>query len=131
MKPRNTVRFGWKAIGAVAFVAVGLVIVGASHESRAQLLTYLPFVLILACPLTMLIMMGSMGSMHQNSERRQLQDGMSDVLPNTSNLTRDEQLWALRNEITHIDWRQESLRRDLERLEHERSLDPDITATSR
>lgn len=42
-------------------------------------------------------------------------------------LTRDEQIWALRNEHTKIAWRQETLRQDLERLEGKHVVDADKT----
>ena len=131
MNNRKLGTFNWKLIGGAVLVILALVIgvFLAQGNSAAGLLTYLPFLLILACPLMMVFMMGSMG--HHGSEPHTLHDGVSDEMPDMSGLTRDEQVWALRNELTRMAWRQEALRQDLEHLEHEHVVDADEAAMIR
>lgn len=112
----------WKRVGGAALVILALVagVFLALGNSAAGLLAYLPFLLILACPLMMIFMMGSMnsmGTMNHHSRPRGLQDGAYDNRPTMEGLTRDEKVWALRYELTSMAWRQESLRQELERLE--------------
>ena len=125
--------FNWKLIGGAVLVILALAIgvFLAQGTSAAGLLTYLPFLLFLACPLMMVFMMGSMG--HHGSVPHALHDhdGVHDDSPNMSGLTRDEQIWALRNELTRMAWRQEALRQDLEHLEHEHVVDADEAAMIR
>jgi hypothetical protein len=78
----------------------------------------------------MIFMMGSMDRMdHSQSGLLGRHDGINDEVPDTTGMTRDEQVWTLRNELTRIAWRQETLRQDLERLEHDRVADTEEPAT--
>lgn len=117
MNNRKLGTFNWKLIGGAVLVILALVIgvFLAQGNSAAGLLTYLPFLLILACPLMMVFMMGSMG--HHGSEPHALHNSVHDDSPNMSGLTRDKQVWALRNELTRMAWRQETLCQKLEQLE--------------
>ena len=129
--------FTWKRVGGAVLVILALVagLLLAQRNSTSELLAYLPFLLILACPLMMVFMMGSMGSMdHRHSASHLHDDSVDDAMPNMPNMsgmTRDEQVWILRNELTRMAWRQESLRQDLERLENEHTADAEKTATPR
>ena len=112
--------------GLAIVVGAGLVI--AALRSGTGLLSFLPFLLILACPLMMIFMMGSMnhssGSEHDHT-------AMSVDTPNMKGLTRDQQVRVLRGEMTKLAWRQEALRQDLEHLESDRVVDAEPTATTR
>ena len=66
----------------------------------------------------MIFMMSSMGQHHMAGSDEQPGDTSED-LPNLAGLPRDQQVWALRNELTRMAWRQEALRHDLEQLEAE------------
>lgn len=134
MKNRLLGAFTWKRIRGVALVTLALVagLLLAQGSGGSGLLAYLPFLLILACPLMMIFMMGSMGRMeHGQSGLSGRHDGISDEMPDTTGMTRDEQVWMLHNELTRMTWRQESLRQALERLEHDHAVDADETATVR
>lgn len=134
---KHSSAFMWKRVGGASLVILALVagLLLAEGSNASGLLAYLPFLLILACPLMMIFMMGSMGSMdHPKSASHQHDESVDDALPDMSKLTRDEQVWTLRNELTRTAWRQESLRQDLKRLEHEehdRTENPDKAATVR
>lgn len=133
MKSRLLGAFTWKRIGGVALVMLALVagLLLAQGNGGSGLLAYLPFLLILACPL-MMIFMGSMGRMeHDQSGLPRRHDGINDAMPDPTGMTRDEQVWTLHNELTRMAWRQESLRQELERLEHDHAVDADETATVR
>ena len=130
MHEKPSRRRGWRLIAGLALVVVGLGVFVVLQGSIAPLLTYLPFLLILACPLMMIFMMGSMNSMdtmHHHSGPQGLHDGAYDNTPTMEGLTRDEQIWALRNELTKMAWQQETLRQDLERLEGKHLVDADKT----
>ncbi len=134
---KHSSAFSWKWVGGAALLILALV-AGLSlvqGNNASGLLGYLPFLLILACPLMMPFMMGSMGSMVHRQSASQHEDncvdGAAPRMPDMSGMTRDEQVWTLRNELTRMAWRQESLRQDLERLEHERIADGEETATPR
>lgn len=125
-------RLNWKHVGGIALVILALVagLLLAQGNSTSELLPYLPFLLILACPLMMLFMMGAMGSMdHRSSGSHARYDSINGETPNMSGMTRDQQIWALRNELARMAWRQESLRQDLERLEHEPVVEGHETVT--
>lgn len=134
---RQAGTFSWKRIGGAALVILaflaGLLLVNGN--SASGLLAYLPYLLILACPLMMIFMMGSMGSMdHRHAASHHHDDRVGEAapsMPEMSGMTRDEQVWTLRNELTRMAWRQESLSQDLERLEHERTADAEEIATPR
>jgi uncharacterized membrane protein len=134
---RQAGAFSWKWIGGAALVILALLagLLLVQGNSASGLLAYLPYLLILACPLMMIFMMGSMGSMdHGQSASHHHDDSVGEAapgIPDMSGMTRDEQVWTLRNELTRMAWRQESLRQDLERLEHERTTDAGETATPR
>jgi uncharacterized membrane protein YuzA (DUF378 family) len=119
----------WKLIGVLALAVVVIVALLATFGNGTSLLAYLPYLLLLACPLMMIFMMGSMG--HHGSGPHALHDGVHNDGPDIAGLTRDEQVWALRNELTRMAWHQEALRQDLERLEHERVVDADEAARTR
>lgn len=121
-------RFGglWRWLLAAA-VAVGAILIFATGGSGGG--TGLWFLLVLACPLMMLFMMGSM--QHQPNADGSHSHMVSDESPDLTGLTRDEQIRALRNEMTRMNWRQEALRQELERLEGERTVDTAPTGGAR
>lgn len=128
MKNRQSGAVNWRLIGGTALailVLVGGVLI-AQGNGGPTLLAYLPFLLILACPLMMLFMMRSMGSMdHHPAGPHEVGDGTGDDRLDMATLTRNQQVWALRNELTKLAWRQEALREDLERIEQMPVTDAD------
>jgi hypothetical protein len=119
----------WKLIGGLALAVIVVVALLATFGNGTSLLPYLPYVLLLACPLMMFFMMGSMG--HHGSGPHTQHDSAHDDGPDRARLIREEQVWALRSELTRIAMRQDSLRQDLERLEHEKVVGADEAARTR
>ena len=119
----NRTLFNWKVLTVVAAVGIGLLIATQNAAGALPIL-----LLVLVCPLMMMFMMGSMnhssGSEHDHT-------AMSGATPDMKGLTRDQQVRALRGEMTKLAWRQEALRQDLEHLESERVVDTEPTATTR
>ena len=76
-----------------------------------------------------------MGSMGHLSGLKPDHAAMSATVPDLNGSTRDQQVRALRSELTRLAWRQEALRRDLELLETNRTakrgVDAEITAGTR
>jgi hypothetical protein len=68
----------------------------------------------------MIIMMASMGHMSESDQSAHQHGAVSDTTPDLRGLSHDEQVHALRSELTKLAWRQETLRQDLEHLEPER-----------
>jgi DUF2933 family protein len=94
------------------------------------LLGYLPYLLILlilACPVMMLFMMGSMGHNHMAGSNVP-QGDVSDDSRELAGLAHDEQVRALRDQLTSMAWRQEALRHDLEQLEPDRVVEAEKSA---
>lgn len=120
-------------VGLVLVIGSGLVVLALANGTN--LLSFLPFLLILACPLMMIFMMGSMGHNHMSGMSSDEQHSAAPGdLPDLSGLPRDRQVWALRRELTRMAWQQEALRHDLEQLEAEqkadRIVDAERTATT-
>ena len=105
--------WGWLLVAAVA---VGAIVFLATAGNGSGIGLW--FLLILACPLMMLFMMGSM--QHQPGADGSQHHTAAGEAPNLEGLTRDERIQVLRTEMTRMNWRQESLRQELERLEQER-----------
>jgi hypothetical protein len=109
----------WKLVGGLVAV-IGLVILFAALSgfgwNLAAILPFLPFLLILACPLMMIFMMGPMGH-HHMAGPEQHHDAMAEDLPDLAGLPHEQQVAALRHELTRMAWRQESLRQTLEQVE--------------
>jgi hypothetical protein len=107
--------------GLVVVIGIGLVFAALSSGGSSTLLSFLPFLLILACPLMMIFMMGSMGSMgHGHSAGSALPPGStSEDLPNLTGLSPDQQMRTLRHELTCVAWRQEALRQTLAKVQAE------------
>lgn len=112
----------WLLVAGVA--VVGILIVATFANGGAGGLWLL---LILACPLLMLFMMGSMSHNHMSQTDEQ-QDGMIEDAPNLAGLSRDEQVRALRRKLIQLAWQQGALRQDLERLEAEPLADAESRA---
>jgi hypothetical protein len=111
----------------VSALAVGAIVVLATAGNGGGIGLW--FLLALACPLMMLFMMGSM--QHQpgaDGSQRHMAGGEG---PTLEGLTRDEQIRTLRTEMTRMNWRQESLSQELERLERERLADTTPTGGAR
>jgi hypothetical protein len=120
-----------KLLGGLALL-IGLGVVIVALGSGTNLLAFLPFLFILACPLMMFFMMGSMGHDRMGHDRmghdhmvgsEGQQGGASDDLPDLAGLPRDQQIWNLRHELTRMAWRQEALRQNLEQLEAEQKAE--------
>lgn len=111
----------------VVVIGIGVVIAALGIDLRAGILSFLPYLLIVACPLMMLFMMGSMGHNHM-SGHDEYQGNASSTMPNLQGLSRDGQVRALRGELTRLAWRQEALRSDLERLEAKQKSEEIIDA---
>jgi hypothetical protein len=79
------------------------------------------------------MMLFMMGSMHHEPDADGAHSHMTsgDDGPDLQGLTHDEQVRALRNEMTRMNWRQETLRQELERLERERTVDTTLTGGAR
>ena len=104
----------WIIVALVALVGVA-----AWITNPTLVLAALPFLLIVACPLIMMFMMGGMGhgNMHGNmSEPEGLHGSAVEDTPDLAGLSRDEQVRELRQELTRMAWRQEALRQDIEQL---------------
>lgn len=127
-RPRSGNRT-WLLAAGVALVAI-LVVATVANGGTARLW----FLLILVCPLMMLFMMGPMGHGHASGLHEPHEDAPVDM-PELAGLSGEEQVRALRRELTRMAWRQEALRQDLEHLEAEqknkRVVDAEITAGSR
>ncbi len=78
--------------GVVVVIGIGLVI--AVLASGTSLLAFVPFLLLLACPLMMIFMMGSMGHYHMAGSNEQPgSDGSTPSdLPNMAGLSRDQRV---------------------------------------
>lgn len=118
MNERQSRNLNRKLLGGVVVVA-GIAVAVVALSNSNVLLSIMPFLLVLACPLMMLFMMGSMGSMGHNHQRGLdgHQHSAPAETPNLAGLSREEQVRALRGELTRIAWGQEALRKDLEQLE--------------
>jgi hypothetical protein len=106
----------WKLIGSLAAVVGVIILFAALSGSGWNLAAVLPFLLILACPLMMLFMMGPMGHNHMGTSEQHHQ-AMTEETPDLAGLPHDQQVAALRHELTRMAWRQESLRQTLEQVE--------------
>lgn len=115
-----------KLLGVLGLViGIGVVIAALSSNTGAGILSFVPYLLILACPLMMLVMMGSMGSMsHNHLTPNEQRDNIHDALPDLRGLSREEQVRGLRGELSRMAWRQEALRHDLDQLEAEQKAEP-------
>lgn len=94
----------WKVIGGLAVVGVGIFIVQPALIGRV-----LPLLLLAACPLSMLLMMGSMGKM---GKRKQAEQPAGAPLP-----TLDQHIAELKGQLSSMQAQQEALARELARLE--------------
>ena len=116
-------------LGVLALVVgIGIVVAVLSRNVGAVLLSFLPYLLILACPLMMLFMMGPMGHNHMAGHDGHQGSVSGTTTPNLHGLSRDDQVRALRGELTRLAWRQEALRQDLERLESEPNAEQVVDA---
>lgn len=119
----------YRLLIGVLVLVIGIVVVVAAlgTDIRAGILSFLPYLLILACPLMMLFMMGSMGHNHMSGPDAR-QSGAFDTVSDLKELPREEQVRALRGELTRLAWRQEALRHDLERLEAQQKAEHMVNA---
>jgi hypothetical protein len=105
----------WTLIAGVVAL-IGLALLFIPSATSASWLSLLPFALLLVCPLMMLFMMGSVNHGHAARDAHSLRDTDAEPL-DLAGLAPDAQMQALRSELTRMNWRQEALRQDLERLE--------------
>jgi hypothetical protein len=105
--------------GVILLIGIALLLIPPT--GAGSWLAYLPFVLLLACPLMMIFMMGSMNHAHDSSASHVEAHGVTrdgyDRPLDLAGLSTDNQIWTLRQELTRMNWRQEELRQELERLE--------------
>jgi hypothetical protein len=116
----------WRWLLVAAVAVAGVFTIATAGNSGG---TGLWFLLALACPLMMLFMMRSMH--HQADADGSHQHMAASDASNLEGLTREEQIQTLRTEMTRMNWRQEALREDLERLERERPADTSPTGGTR
>jgi len=121
----------WKVIGWFALAVAGIIILAAAFGHGPTLLSYLPFLLILACPLMMIFMMGSMGSMGNRIGPSGPHDGAYGDTSELNGLTQDERVRALHSKFASMELRQDALRQDLKKLESEQMVDAERTTTTR
>ncbi len=122
MNDRHSRGTNRKLLVALALV-VGIGVVIAFLGSGTRVLSFLPLLLTLACPLMMLFMMGAMGHNHMSAPNGN-QDSMSDAAPDLKELSREEQVRVLRGKLTRMAWQQEALRHELEQLDAKQRDDP-------
>jgi hypothetical protein len=108
----------------MVLISVALLALAAAAAWIANprlVLAALPYLLIIACPLAMMFMVGGMGhgQMSGMAGSEGHHGGAAEETPALAGLSRDEHVRALRQELTRLSWRQEALRQDLEQLEGE------------
>ena len=101
MLPLNRTRL---ILAAVGLLALGGVVFWIASPSLA--LATLPFLLLAACPLSMLLM--GHGHTMDAKEGHHAQS----AAPSLADLPHEEQVRALRQEMVRMAWRQEELRRE-------------------
>lgn len=106
----------WALFAGIALL-IGIALLLIPPVSATSWLSFLPFLFLLACPLMMIFMMGSMNHGHDmESSRSATRHAGEDPLDLTG-LAPEDQVRALRSELTRMNWQQEALREELERLE--------------
>jgi len=98
--------FNWKVIAGLSAVGLGIWVVAPSFVGAA-----LPLLLVLACPLSMLFMMRSMGGSQCASQGSQVRQ------PSTAGLTREEQLAELKAQLSSIKAEHDTLAREIGDME--------------
>lgn len=102
--------FDWRVLTGLAAVGFGIAVFAPK-----LVLSTLPFLLLAACPLSMLLMMVTMnrkGEGSITSTRRQLMSAREDTI-----LSREEQLARLREQILSLQVQQESIVNQISALE--------------
>ena len=128
MNEKRSGRSYRKLMGGLVLV-VGLGLMLAALASGSDLVSFLPLLLVLACPLMMFFMMGSMRHDQRSGMSSDAHhDGVSAEVPDLTGRSRDQQAWALRRELTRMAWRQEALRHDLEQLKAEQQSEQVVDA---
>ena len=104
--------------------------VGAWFMNSPVILAALPYLLLLACPLSMIYMMRGMGhgSMSASDGHH---DGAPEATHDLGGLPRDERVHGLRHELARMAWRQEALRHELDDLERQTRGDRVVDADAR
>ncbi|MHB8577826.1 MAG: DUF2933 domain-containing protein [Dehalococcoidia bacterium] len=102
----------WKVIGGLAVVGLGIVILEPKLIRAA-----LPLLLLAACPLSMLFMMGGMGKMTgMKGDAHEAQPDQAKKLAGRV-LTRDEHLAELALQLSQMQAQQADIAREVARLE--------------
>lgn len=119
----------WKLLGGlVVLIGAAALFATSFNGAGVSWLSFLPFLLLLACPLMMVFMMGSMTHAPGSDEFHSRMHGAHHEPIDLTGLSPDDQIQALRGELTRMNWRQEVLRQDLEQLEASRGAEPKDTA---
>ncbi len=103
----------WKVIAGLAVVGLGVWAVAPNLAGAA-----LPFLIVLACPLSMLFMMRGMGGGQCATEGEQARRSSG------VGLTRDEQVAELRAQMESLQAQQQAISRELNELEGARTQAP-------
>lgn len=98
--------FNWKVLAGLAVVGVGIWIIAPNLAGAA-----LPFLFVLACPLSMLLMMRGMQGGQCGARPVELSRPVSNAL------TREEQLAELKSQLATLQTQQEAIARDISELE--------------
>lgn len=99
----------WKVLVGLAAAGLGIVLFDRHLLSAA-----LPLLLVAACPLSMLLMMRGMGSMH-GDKGSSSPDNIGQL--DTVDLTRDEQLAALKEHLARLQVESDHIASQINRLQ--------------
>lgn len=98
--------FNWKVLAGLAAVGVGIWIIAPNLAAAA-----LPLLIVLACPLSMLLMMRGMQGGQCGAQPAEPSPPISNAL------TREEQLAALTSQLATLQTQQAAIARDISELE--------------
>lgn len=98
--------FNWKVIAGLSAVGLGIWVVAPNLIGGA-----LPLLIVLACPISMLLMMRGMGS--GQCATRPAQEQQTAL----AGLTRDEQLVELKAQLAKLQGQQQAIAREISGLE--------------
>ena len=98
--------FNWKVAAGLSAVGLGIWVVAPNYIGAA-----LPLLIVLACPISMLLMMRGMGGGQSATQAGQQPQ------PGSAGLTRDEQLVELKAQLARLQVEQQAIAREISGLE--------------
>ena len=104
--------FNWKVLAGLAGVGLAVWVVAPNLMSAA-----LPLLLVAACPLSMLLMGRGVAGGHCSTQSQQSTPPERAGQPAAVQLTRDEQLAALKAQLTILEVRQQAIAREVADLQ--------------